>query len=436
LFESDGLAGYYINGASMRQPFAICALLLLLVAAFSSQTLQGQDNEPDYARLTGSVFYPEPTDPFHAPQVWEIKPPAIPEAESIWGATGRDSRGHIWIGVSTRRSGTGAHLLELDPKANLWKDHGSVLDHLRRLGLYKEGMGQIKIHSKIVQAEDGWLYFASTDEEGESAAGSVLAKNGGHLWRIYPGTKTWEHLLAAPEAIVAVSGVGRYVYALGYWNHVLFQFDTHTKQHRRLAVGSADGHVSRNFLADLRGHAFVPRVTKRATGGYEAVLVEYDEQLNEIGATVLQYYLDKASPEDNHGIVGLAYLPDHRMVFTTHRGQVYLITPAENGPSQVIAKGWLHPQGEAYAPGLYAFGGNSWIAGIIQRGTSFEWVVFNLEKSGASSQSFRIPTGSLKRVLLYGSIATDDLGKIYAVGWAGNEQDGQRPLVLQILPAR
>ncbi len=76
------------------------------------------------------------------------------------------------------------------------------------------------------------------------------------------------------------------------------------------------------------------------------------------------------------------------------------------------------------------------IWGITQRGSIFEWVVLNLAENPRRSKSFRIATGSLQRVLLYGSITTDDLGKIYAVGWAADAQGGQRPLVLQIMPAR
>lgn len=409
---------------------------LFLLFSTGAPEQNAQVELSDYAELTGSVFFPEPSDPFHAPNIRELRMRPIPDSESIWGSTGRDSRGHIWIGVSTRRSGTGAHLLEYDPKGNFLTDHGSVLDQLRRLGLYEAGQGQIKIHSKIVQASDGWLYFASTDEEGEDFASSTLPKNGARLWRIYPGEKDWEHLFAAKEAIIAVSGAGRFIYALGYWNHVLFQYDTQTKLHRKIVVGSTDGHVSRNFLADMRGHAFVPRVTKNANGTYTAALIEYNEGLNEIGATELRYYLGKQSPEENHGIVGIAYLPDHRMMFTTHRGQLYEITPAEAGPSRVRAMGWMHPEGEAYAPGLYAFGGDAWIAGITQRDGIFEWVVRNFSPDPPLSKSFRINLGPLQRVLLYGSITTDDTGRIYAVGWTANEAGGQRPLILQITPAR
>ena len=389
----------------------------------------------DYAALTNSVFFPEPANPFQPPQVRELKLPEIPEAESIWGATGRDTRGHIWIGVSTRRDGTGAHLLELDPKTDAWTDHGNVVDQLKRAGLYSQGKGQIKIHSKIIQAEDGWLYFASMDEEGENPVGSVLPKNGSHLWRIHPVRGNWEHLFAAPEGLVGAGGVGRFVYALGYWNHVLYQYDTRSRQKRRVLIGAVDGHVSRNFLADIRGHAFVPRVTKRADGTYAAALIEYDAQLKQIGVTELQYYLANGSPEQNHGIVGIAYLPDRRLAFTTHRGQIYEITPADTGPAIVTARGWMHPSGEAYAPGLYAFGGDAWISGITQRGAAFEWVVRNLADPG-TARAFPIGVGSLRNVLLYGSVTTDNAGRVYAVGWADNGRGGQRPLVLQITPSR
>jgi hypothetical protein len=418
----------------MKLTIQVCTLVVFISAALEPQKL-GSQVTPDYASMTGSLFFPEPSDPFRTPQVRELKLPEIADAQSIWGSTGRDSRGHIWIGVSMGRYGTGAHLLELNPKTDTWIDHGSVIDQLRRVNLYEPGKGQVKIHSRIVQAGDGWLYFASTDEEGENPATSAFPKGGAHLWRIHPEKGDWEHLLATSEGIVAVSGSGRFIYALGYWNHILFQYDTETKQNRRIVVGSADGHVSRNFLADLRGHAFVPRIRKPSKKTYVVELVEYDEQLREIGATPLRYYLDDVSPEENHGIVGVAYMPNRQLMFTTHRGQVYAITPVEMGPAKITALGWMHPKGEAYAPGLYAFGGDTWLAGIVQRGMSFDWVVHNF--GAGLSRSFRIDSGSLKEVLLYGSITTDDLGRIYAVGWALDEhRDAQRPLLLQIKPAR
>jgi hypothetical protein len=65
------------------------------------------------------------------------------------------------------------------------------------------------------------------DESGENSDGSRLPDSGGHLWRIGPSGR-WEHLAVAREALIAVAGGGRFVYALGYFNHVVYQYDTQT----------------------------------------------------------------------------------------------------------------------------------------------------------------------------------------------------------------
>ena len=218
------------------------------------------------------------------------------------------------LGVPAANAGMSAHLLEYDPAIDTWRDHGSVVAQLKAAGLLRENLGQIKIHSRIVTANDGWLYFASSDEEDEEPRTGTLPRWGSHLWRIHPVHHYWQHLLAVPEGLVAVSGVGRYVYALGYWGHVLYQYDTVTRDTKRVAVGSLDGHVSRNFLSDIRGHAYVPRIARKADATLTAELVEFDETLREIGTTPLAFYLGQGSPGENHGIVGLTYLPDGRMV--------------------------------------------------------------------------------------------------------------------------
>ena len=69
---------------------------------------------------------------------------------------------------------------------------------------------QMKIHSKPVQANDGFLYFASMDEYGEKEDGTRLPFYGSNLWRIRANVSKniiaeteWEHLLALPEGIIA-----------------------------------------------------------------------------------------------------------------------------------------------------------------------------------------------------------------------------------------
>jgi hypothetical protein len=383
-----------------------------------------------YEELTGSVFLPPPRNPGRPPQTRELAVPSFPDATSVWGATGRDPRGHIWVGVSASSPGMSAHLMEYDPNADAWRDHGAVVEQLKATGIIRPGEGQIKIHSKIVPAADGWLYFASTDEQGESD--TTLPRWGSHLWRIHPERQRWEHLMAVPEGLVAVNGVGRNIFALGYWGHVLYRYDTLTGSTARTVVGSVPGHVSRNFLADAGGHAFVPRVAARADGSLFAQLVEYDSALLEIAVTPLEFYLRKGSPADNHGIVGLAFLQDGSLLFTTHSGQLYRVELQSRTPGRVTRLGWFHPEGEAYAPSLFALGG-SLISGVTQRSGRYEWVVFELNTRVSAASP--LDTKNLDKLLLYGSISRDDVGRFYVGGWASASggPGNQRPVVLQLL---
>ena len=188
--------------------------------------------------------------------------------------------------------------------------------------------------------------------------------------------------------------------------------------------------MSRNFLADVGGHAYVPRLTAQPNGKILTELVEYDVNLHEVAAIPLDYYLGTESPSANHGIVGLAYLADGKIVFTTHRGYLYAINPMLGGSASVTGVGWFHPAGEAYAPSLFTFSGGSLLAGVTQRAGRYEWVVFDLA-TGISS-AFPLDTKDLRSVLLYGSVSRDNAGRFYVGGWAKGPTGGQHPLVLQI----
>lgn len=421
-------------GAGLLIFFATGASVFLVVGGW----FDGRSVAPhkfSYEELTGSLFLPALSEPLRAPRVRELRLPMFENATSIWGSTGRDFRGHIWVGVSAKSGGMSAHLLEYEPDADAWHDRGTVTDKLKEASLFSEGEGQNKIHSRIVPASDGWLYFASTDEEGERADTEALPRWGGHMWRIHPEKHTWQHLFAVREGLVAVSGAGQYVYALGYWGHVLYQYDTVSGRAQRVVVGSAGGHVSRNFLADIRGHAYVPRLSTGTDGKVSVTLIEYDANLKKVAATPLAFYLGEGSPESNHGIIGLAYLPDGRMLFTTHVGYLYSLQPREEGPAKVTAVGWFHPDGSTYTPSLFSFGGGNVVAGVASHNAGFDWVVFDL--SSGSSKAFPLDTKNLQKVLLYGSVTRDNAGRVYAVGWAEMETGHeQRPLVLQIDPLR
>lgn len=408
-------------------PALLSAVLCLGLPAQSPADNAGNS----LAQRTGSTFLPLPGDPYSSPRLKIIPVPDFPGADAIWGATGRDQHGHIWIGVSADGGEHSAHLMEYDPALDQLHDRGDVLSKLSSAGLLREGEQQIKIHSRIVVADDGYLYFSSTDQQGERGDGSALPRWGSHLWRIHPETKQWQHLHAVPEGLTSVAGGGRWVYALGLWDHVLYQFDTRTGQLNKVTVGSVAGHMSRNFIADLRGHVFVPRVR-----GQEVTLVEFTPGLEEIAATPLHDYLGRGKPRKNHGIVGLVYLKDGSMVISTHVGHLYRITPRESGPSRVEALGPFDPFAPAYSPSLFSFAGERYVVGVMRKKRDYKgdprrhaWQVFDLERGRSSRVEFPLDG----KALIYGSITRDDAGRFYVGGRHNNPDSGQsEPLLLQI----
>lgn len=374
---------------------------------------------------SGSVFLPPPESAFAPPAVRELQLPAVSGGASVWGATGRDHRGRIYVGVSVHDTSASPRLFEFDPVSQQWRDRGNPRDELRRQGLLRDGESQVKLHSRIVQAADGWLYFASFDEDGEDQRRHTQPRWGGHLWRMHPEREGWEHLLATPDALIAVATTGRYVYALGYFDHAVHVFDTVTGETHRTVVGAAGGHVSRNLVVGADEHAFVPRLT--ATGGtHRAELVEFDPQLREIAATPLEGYLGDESPASHHGIVAFSWLGDDSTVFTIHTGRLYRIRPSAGAAAKVEDAGFMHPAGASYAPALFPFSGESLVAGVARRAQGeFEWVVHDLDTGLAGA--FAFDTAFLPKLLLYGSVTRDDDGRFYLGGWS----DG-RPVLLQV----
>ncbi|MCE9544647.1 MAG: hypothetical protein K8T25_03895 [Planctomycetia bacterium] len=408
-------------------------------------------------RRTGSYFEPTREDRTGRPEVVEIAVPNTYGSNAIWGATGRDALGRVWYGV-TESWGEfpSAHLFQLDPATLQSADMGDVVSQLQRAGIARQGERQQKIHSRIVQADDGFLYFASMDEAGEKEDGSQLPTWGGHLWRLRLSDYHWEHLAATPEALLAVGTSGKLVYALGYFDHVLYQFDTRTSKLRSVRVGAVEGHTTRNFLVDGRGHAFVPRLSAAPPGSSAlaidsaaagakppppvASLVEYDADLQEIGRTPLQYYANPAeSPAMCHGIVGLCDLADGSLVMVTHVGYLYRVTPSASGPAQVTPLGWFHPQGTSYTPSLFTPDGSRYLLGLGQRGKGpFQWLSFDLTTGRSQAANVVIAdlfTPPRQDMIVYGSMTTDFQGRFYMAGRYVTST-GSSPLLVRVQPAK
>jgi len=399
---------------------------------------------------TGSHFTPPPADPYANPEVELLTFDGYAGANAIWGASGRDDSGNIWLGVSSRHGSSSAHLYQLLPGSRMPIDRGDVETQLRQQGIGPAQARQGKIHSRIVQADDGYLYFTSMDERGEREDGSAPPRWGSHLWRVKPPEYRWEHLMAAPEGLIAVSGVGRWIYALGYWGHKLYQYDTDSGDVRSVTVGSVGGHISRNLLSDRAGHVYVPRVRTAATPADDtdwvpyrdgdqliSTLVEYDPELNIVNETVLEHYVPThGDPAGNHGIIGLAWLREGDMVFTTHSGYLYRIYPRRGKPAWVVELGTFRPNGGGYSPSLFSIDGSRWLAGV-SRGKPWQWVVHDLETGHSQATALALP--KVWNLLLYGSVTRDDAGNFYLVGQGslpGRKQINDRPpLIVRVKPA-
>jgi hypothetical protein len=367
-----------------------------------------------------------------SPKVTVIPPPDFWGAYAIWGATGADSRGHIWVGITSNDEGAdgSAHLYDFDPATTTFVDKGAVVAELARLKVRRPKEVQLKIHSKIVVGADGLQYFASMDEGGENGDGSVYPTWGGHLWRL-GATGAWQHLRTTKEALIAVAAGGPYVYALGYFNHVLYQYHTKTGVMKSVAVGSAGGHVSRNFAADTRGHAFVPRITRAANGSPAAALVEYDAELSELAATPLSEYFERGN-DDSHGIVGVSPGADGSSLVATGKGRLYQIVPHASGPSTVTDLGWFHPKGSRYVPSMFRDDATGTIYGVAYGSgngdTKFEWISRTADGKATAAL---LPYGDKPEfpyaAVLYGSITKDAQGRFYVVGMMNH-----KPVILQV----
>ena len=373
--------------------------------------------------------------------VTQVHLPDFPGANAVWGATGRDRRGHIWIGVSADGGEGSARLFEHDPVTGSVTDRGSVVAMLKKLGLHRPGETQVKIHSKIWQVGD-YLYFSSTDESGEQADSAVPPRWGSHLWRLRLKDHSWEHLLAVPEGLTAIAVGGPWVYALGLWDHVLYQYDTRTRQVRRKVVGAVRGHMSRNLVADDRGHVYVPRlriVKPEAArddpfglSGLRTTLVEFDTSLAEVAETPLRGYADPRNPSDSHGIIGFTRLADGSIAIALHLGTLYRILPREVSPATIEGLGWFHPLGTAYTPSLFPVDERATVAGVAQPPHGGHvWLIRDLaQKSSRPLVNFPFTSRDL---LLYGSDTRDNKGHFYVAGrHADAAGRGGRPLLLRI----
>ncbi len=382
-------------------------------------------------------------DPAHAKlRVTRIVLPNFEGASAIWGSSGRDDRGGIWFGVSAAQGpGASARLMRFEPDSKRVREMGTVVTELRRLNLQCPGESQAKIHSRIVQGSDGCLYFTSMDEQGEADDGSRLPTYGSHLWRVRPDRPQFEHLAGVPEGLIAVAASGRYIYALGLFDHVVYQFDTFTSALKSVHVGSVGGHISRNLLADGRGHAYVPRlrfvgkpgerppgVPLTQSASVHVSLVELDEELQQRAEWPIDHYLTN-DRWTSHGITAQCQLRSGALLFVTSAGYLYRIDlgiGTESG--QLTPVGWVHPHGPSYVASMFCTDERSQLLCLSRSSqNSCDAVLYDLEAKRSTAIPLELPPDvDAASALLYGCTTRDDSGMFYIVG-----TENDHPLLLR-----
>ncbi|MGJ8694377.1 MAG: hypothetical protein ACSHW0_18055 [Thalassotalea sp.] len=416
-------------------------LLIALITGCEKNTSSTDDlniSLRQFDHKVGTKFTAIPDNPYSAPTAEEI-PITLPEkatnADAIWGATGRDDEGNIYFGVSTHGLATNknndsrtAYLYQYNPITNATTLQSDVVSELKYNGIFREGMGQNKLHSKFYEANDGYLYFSSFDEAGEDDG--INPTWGGHLWRKKPNDKHWQHVLSTAEALVAVNTNGRYVYALGYWDHVLYRYDTQTNNTKRIVVGSVSTHVSRNFLVDENGHAFVPFLKENDYNEIEVYLNEYNPSLALVGSYPMPAYRHEKI-KHHHGIIGYTMMENGDIYFTTSEGGLYQLKLGSLG-QKLIHHDNMHPEGQSYIPSLFTFSGENYVIGLTNKNkNTLDWLIFDTNLKTSINVISKI-NGFIEPDF-WGSLTKDNFGNFYAAGWQKSEDRKKRiPVIIRL----
>jgi hypothetical protein len=412
--------------------FGLMIFLVLGCDKFIEEKNQERTRRSVEQRL-GTHFNEVNSSHFRLPNVIQLQFPTRLDGSVLWGATGRDDFGHVYFGVSSySKNSNTAFLYQYSPQSNSLIKQSDVISQLKKAGLYTDGISQNKLHSKFYQADDGYLYFTSFDEQGENSKKGILPIHGGHIWRKKPDAFNWEHIRATKEALIAVNTDGLFVYALGYWGHVLYQYDTQTQVTNQIRVGAINGHISRNFLVSQNGNVFVPKVEISANNTLIVNLNEYDSALNLVASTPLEHYVYE-NKHSKHGIVSYINMKNGDIYFVTAVGALYKISPTSNDIHQVSFEIFLSDTNEigGYFPSLFSINGENFLVafGRLPNSQHYSWFVY--ETSTKTTAIYDLKTFDNKN-LLYGSVTRDDLGNFYVVGVDQSIRSKHQPMILQL----
>ncbi len=457
-------------GRSHKKLVTVVSLIWMLIACTEQNLAPIEQQIEKQARATdlrfGTRFTEAESKHFKPPTFTRITDFHQLKGSVLWGATGRDDKGNVYFGLSSsHKNDNTAYLYMYQPKYDQFIYQGNVIEQLEQQGLSYQGNSQNKIHSKIVQADDGMIYFASFDERGESTKTGALPTHGGHLWRKQPESSNWEHLAKTKHPLIAIQTAGHYVYGLGYWDHVLYQFDTRNQKMRTLTVGASLGHVSRNFFVNAQGDVFVPQVHKNEAQAYESSLEHYNSKLELVNSYPMPDYV-YANKNSQHGIISFTNMANDDIYFVTGTGALYELSRkrsyglkpsaqdsslasasySSNSASNSVSNN--APNNRAYSLRLVEFIGDSELAGTYapslftidgddflvifgkQPGQAhYHWFIHQI--STQTTVSYPLPDITSKQ-LLYGSVTRDDLGNFYVVGQGPNKQGDTAAVIFQL----
>lgn len=372
-------------------------------------------------RVDATLSVPiETTTPFRSPPRIESLAADWPNGSmAVWGSLARGHHGEIVVGVSVEaKRDASATLLAYDPRENRWSSRGHVTASIET----PKGVSQNKIHTRFHPLSSGDIVFASMDESGELDDGSLLPTYGSYLWKVDPANR-WTLLKNVPEGIIASAAGGDAVWFLGYFGHVVYRYDVKTEAITQTRVGATGGHVSRNFVVDDRGHAFVPRVRSG-----RASLVELNPEMDEVAVTPLTDY-DCAPNADSHGIVSWARLTDGTLAIVTDGGRLYTIDRGK-----VTDRGLMHPAGQASLTCLISPDGAHRLVAIGHRKGLSDWVEFDLTGNRGTAKPITIPVpDGATNLLVYGSGVRDQDGRWYVAGaFAAKGEKNLTPAIWRI----
>lgn len=276
-----------------------------------------------------------------------IEYPDFPDAHSTWGSIGYNAASNtVHIGVTNHRNNIG--LYTYDPAKNAMKLNGFIRD----MANLREYQWQGKIHSKIVAAPDGSIYF-STDG-GESREEYLMEHPQGYAggfvmkWDAKNGLKNLG-IGIQYESIkdVDIDPKTGMLYAISYPQAHFLVYDP-AKNHLRDMGRLASSHVPRVLFTDWWGNCYYVDWRQR--------LVKYETSQDSLVFARESLPAFPGTPGSKI-ITGItAYAKDEA------KGIIYLITygakliafyPEKNGIGKVKDLGGVIETGEADAWGPY-----------------------------------------------------------------------------------